>query len=200
MTPLLDVDVVSRKLAETVCPVADWEEVPLEDAVGRVTVEDITAPIDLPPFDSSAMDGYAVDATDLQNTSLKQLAVVDQSAAGHPAQRTAGAGNAIRVFTGAVLPDGANAVVLQEDVIRNGDAVALTEPVRIGQHVRQRGGDIRRGESLCQAGKTLSAFRLSWLAACGIATVRVTRRIRVAVFSTGDELADAGAPLKAGQI
>ena len=200
LTALLDVDFAFRKLAEIVCPVADCEEVPLADAIGRVTVEDVTAPIDLPPFDNSAMDGYAVDATALQHTSLKQLAVVDQSAAGHPAQRTVSAGSAIRVFTGAVMPAGANAVVLQEDVQRNGDMVTFTEPVRRGQHVRRRGGDISQGDRLCPAGKALSAFDLSWLAACGIATVRVARRIRIAVFSTGDELADAGAPLKVGQI
>ena len=199
-TPLLNVDVVFRNLARIASRVAEEEDVGLEAAVGRVAAADIVAPIDLPPFDNSAMDGYAVDATGLQHAAAKELAVIDQSTAGHPAGRAVSAGKAIRIFTGAVLPAGADAVVLQEDVIRTGNMVTFTEPVRVGQHVRRRGTDITAGDLLCRAGKKLSAYDLSWLAACGIATVRVARRIRVAVFSTGDELADAGAPLKMGQI
>ena len=198
--PLLNVDLAFRKLTEIVRPVADYEDVGLAHAVGRVTAADIAARIDLPPFDSSAMDGYAVDATGLHGASRPQLVVIDQSTAGHPARRTLSAGNTIRVFTGAVMPAGANAVALQEDVVREGDTVTLTTPVRIGQHVRRQGSDIGQGDTMCRAGKKLSAYDLSWLAACGIATVRVARRIRVAVFSTGDELASAGDVLKAGQI
>ena len=199
-TPLLNVDVVFRNLAKIASRVAEREDVGLECAVGRVAAADIVAPIDLPPFDNSAMDGYAVDATDLQHGGRKKLAVIDQSAAGHPAEQAVSVGHAIRVFTGAVLPTGANAVVLQEDVIRTGNMVTFTEPVRAGQHVRRRGTDVAEGDLLCRAGKKLSVYDLTWLAACGIATVRVARRIRVAVFSTGDELAAAGAPLKVGQI
>ena len=199
-TPLLNVDVVFRNLARIASRVAEEEDVGLEAAVGRVAAADIVAPIELPPFDNSAMDGYAVDATGLQHAAAKELAVIDQSTAGHPAGRAVSAGKAIRIFTGAVLPAGADAVVLQEDVIRTGNMVTFTEPVRTSQHVRRRGTDIAAGDLLCRAGKKLSAYDLSWLAACGIATVRVARRIRVAVFSTGDELADAGAPLKMGQI
>ena len=199
-TPLLNVDVVFRNLAKIASRVAEEEDVGLEAAVGRVAAADIVAPIDLPPFDNSAMDGYAVDATGLQHAAAKELAVIDQSTAGHPAGRAVSSGEAIRIFTGAVLPASADAVVLQEDVIRTGNMVTFTEPVRASQHVRRRGTDITAGDLLCRAGKKLSAYDLSWLAACGIATVRVARRIRVAVFSTGDELADAGAPLKMGQI
>ena len=199
-TPLLNVDVVVRNLAKIASPVAEHEDVGLAGAVGRVAAADVVAPIDLPPFDNSAMDGYAVDATGLQHGAAKELAVIDQSTAGHPAGQAVSSGKAIRIFTGAVLPTGADAVVLQEDVIRTGNMVTFTEPVRVGQHVRRRGTDITAGDLLCRAGKKLSAYDLSWLAACGIATVRVARRIRVAVFSTGDELADAGAPLKMGQI
>ena len=198
--PLLNVDDVFRNLTEIVRPVAGGEDVGLECAIGRVTAADVKAPIDLPPFDSSAMDGYAVDAADLQSALPEQLAVIDQSAAGHPAQRAVSSGNAVRVFTGAVMPAGANAVVLQEDVVRNGDVATFAGSVRVGQHVRRRGIDLAQGDTLCRAGKKLSAYDLSWLAACGIATVRVARRVRVAVFSTGDELTEAGEPLKTGQI
>lgn len=197
---LLNVDVALRKLTDIARPVPDCEEVGIESAVGRVTAAEVVAPIDLPPFDSSAMDGYAVDAADLQHTALKRLVVIDESAAGHPAQRAVRAGSAIRVFTGAVLPAGANAVILQEDVARDSDTVTFSEPVRAGQHVRRQGSDIARGAPMCPAGKKLSAYDLSWLAACGIAAVRVARRIRVAVFSTGDELAAAGKPLQRGEI
>ena len=199
-TAPLNVDVVLRNLTAIARPVADCEEIGLECAVGRVTAADIAAPIDLPPFDNSAMDGYAVDAADWQSTSPAPLAVIDQSAAGRPARLAAGSGNAIRVFTGAAMPAGANAVALQEDVVRTGDTVTCAQPIRVGQHVRRRGIDIAQGDLLCRAGKKLSVYDLSWLAACGIATVRVVRRIRVAVFSTGDELAEAGEPLKTGQI
>lgn len=197
---LLDVDLALRKLVRLVRGVAESEEVSLADAVGRIAAEDVVAPIDLPPFDASAMDGYAVRATGLNHERLKRFTVVDESLAGHVAQRTVTKGTAIRIFTGAALPVGADAVVLQEDVARRGEAIATVEPVQADQHVRRRGHDVRRGARLCQQGRKLSIYDLGWLAACGIGQVCVTRRIRVAIFSTGDELAAAGNPLEAGQI
>ena len=189
-----------RRLAARVRTVVDTEEVALADGVGRVAADDIVAPMDLPPFDASAMDGYAVASAGHNHVEPKRFAVVDQSLAGHPATRGVGADEAIRVFTGAVLPAGADAVLLQEDVVRRGDKVQTSAPIRSGQHVRRRGHDVVHGAPLCRRGSRLSAYALSWLAACGIDRLRVVRRIRVAVFSTGDELAAAGAPLAAGQI
>ena len=196
----LNVDEAIRRLQGLIRPVDETEEVGLDDALGRIVAETITAPVDLPPFDASAMDGYAVHAAGLDNEEQKSWQVVDQSLAGHPAQKTVSAGCAIRIFTGAVMPQGADAVVLQEDVSRQGDVARSTEPVRTAQHVRHRGHDVQRGMALCKAGTRLSSYDLSWLAACGIARVVVARPVRVAVFSTGDELAEAGSPLAPGQI
>ncbi len=197
---LLDVDLAFEKLRKLVRGVADHEEVDLAAATGRITAADVTAPVDLPPFDASAMDGYAVAAADLQGQRPKHLHVIAESAAGHPTDATVGAGTAARIFTGAVLPDGADSVVLQEDVTRTGDDVVVVGPIRQGQHVRRQGHDVRCGDMLCAAGSRLSAFETAWLAACGVAKVAVTRLVRVAIFSTGDELVDPGAPLAEGQI
>ena len=124
-----------------------------------------------------------------------------RSLAGRPArQAIKGSSTAIRVFTGAVMPRGSNAVVLQEDVDFDGDIARTEARVQTEQNVRRRGQDVRRGNLVCKSGTPLTAYRLSWLAACGIERVRVKRRARVAVFSTGDELVEAGTPLAEGQI
>ena len=201
---LLDVDLALRKITALAKPVAEEgegeEDIQLAEAVNRTTAEAILAPVDLPPFDASAMDGYAIDATDADHSHAKRFVVVGRSAAGHPAELTVRQGEAVRIFTGAVLPTGANAVVLQENVVATDDCIATSAPARIGDHVRSRGQDVRRGALLCRKGQRLSVYDLSLLAACGIATVRVMRRIRAAIFSTGDELVEAGQPLAAGQI
>ena len=197
---LLDVDVAVRKLRDIAQPIRGGEEASLEDAAGRVLAADVVAPIDLPPFDSCAMDGYAVDAAGMDGAAAKRFAVIDRSAAGHPAQRAVGPGFAVRVFTGAVMPAGANAVVLQEDVDAADGVAKTAAPIRAGQHVRPRGHDVRKGQIIARAGEKLTAYALAGVAACGIATVRVTRRVRVAVLATGDELADAGEELPPGGI
>ena len=196
----LDVDVAIRRLQGLVHAVGEREEVELAEAGGRIVAETILAPVDLPPFDASAMDGYAVDGAGMGGGGRKTWQVVDASLAGHPATKSVCAGTAIRVFTGAVMPQGANAVVLQEDVTSDGDTVSSDEPIRPLQHVRHRGHDVRRGALLCEAGTRLTTYHLSWLAACGIARIVVNRKVRVAVFSTGDELAEPGMPLRQGQI
>ena len=197
---LLNVDVALRRLHDMVQTVDECEEVDLADAKGRIVREAIPAPVSLPPFDASAMDGYAVDSAGLDYAGRKTWRVVDQSLAGHPAARAASSSTAVRIFTGAVMPAGADAVVLQEDVTRDGETVRTTEPVRASQHVRRRGHDVHVGTLLCATGTKLSIYDLSWLAACGVERVQVSRKVRVAVFSTGDELADRGTPLKKGQI
>ena len=187
---LLNVDVAIRRLHRLVRPVREREEIDIADARGRVVAETIVAPVDLPPFDASAMDGYAVDGRDSSGGDRKTWRVVDASLAGHPAKKPVTAGTAIRVFTGAVMPQGAGAVVLQEDVCVDGDTVCSDAPVRPLQHIRRQGHDVRRGKPLCTAGTRLNTYHLSWLAACGIGRIVVNRTIRVAVFSTGDELAE----------
>ena len=198
---MLNVDLAFRKLAALATPVAEIEDVVLADAVGRVSAADVPAPIDLPPFDSSAMDGFAVNAEGLDFDGQKRFEVIDRSLAGRPASKTIkGSTTAIRVFTGAVMPRGSDAVVVQEEVAVDGGIAHTEVRIRTEQNVRRRGQDVRRGDLVCRSGTHLTAYRLTWLAACGIESVPVKRRVRVAVFSTGDELADAGTPLAEGQI
>ena len=197
---LLNVDVATRRLNDLVRPVDGSEDVDLADARGRVVAQTVLAPVDLPPFDASAMDGYAVSSAGREGYGRKTWRLVDRSLAGRPATASVSDATTIRVFTGAVMPQGADAVVLQEDVRRDGDTVSSAESVQALQHVRSRGHDVRRGATLCAAGTRLTTYHLSWLAACGIAHVRVTRKVRVAVFSTGDELIERGMSLGAGQI
>ena len=195
---MLNVDDALRKLGDLTTPVLDTEVIPLIGSKGRVVASTIDAPMDLPPFDTSAMDGYAVHESDLNQD--RELAVVGESRAGHVYQNAAAPGTAIRIFTGAPIPRGTSAVVIQEDVERNGDQIRFRASLEIGENIRRRGHDIAKTQLLAKAGDRLDAYKISWLAACGVTNVTVVRRIRVALFSTGDELIDPGTPLGPGQI
>jgi molybdopterin molybdotransferase len=168
------------------------EDVPVTAAAGRVVADPAAAITDLPPFDSSAMDGFAVRAADTPGT----LTVVGQSAAGKPAQHELGAGEAIAISTGAVVPAGADAVVPVERT--SGDVEV--EEVKPGENVRPRGGDARTGDVVVEAGDVLRPAQLGALAAAGVAHVRCARRPRVAVLATGTELRAPGEPLAPGEI
>ena len=172
------------------------EDVPLESAAGRVTAEAACAAVDLPPFASSAMDGFAVRAADVPGT----LAVVAHIAAGSPAGSVLGAGQAMTISTGGVVPEGATAVVPIERVVLIENRVEIPEPVREGAHIRPRGGDAAAGDTVVPAGARLGATQLGALAAAGVAVVSCVRRPRVAVLATGSELVPPGAPLGPGQV
>ena len=195
---MLNVDDALRKLGDLTSPVLDTEVIPLIESKGRVVASTIDAPMDLPPFDTSAMDGYAVHESDLNQE--RELAVIGESRAGHVYQNAAAPGTAIRIFTGAPIPRGTSAVVIQEDVERNGDQIRFRASLKIGENIRRRGHDIAKTQLLAKAGDRLDAYKISWLAACGVTNLTVVRRIRVALFSTGDELIDPGTPLGPGQI
>lgn len=195
---MLNVDDALRKLGDLTSPVLDTEVIPLIESKGRVVASTIDAPMDLPPFDTSAMDGYAVHESDLNQD--RELAVVGESRAGHVYQNAAAPGTAIRIFTGAPIPRGTSAVVIQEDVERNGDQIRFRASLEIGENIRRRGHDIAKTQLLAKAGDRLDAYKISWLAACGVTNLTAVRRIRVALFSTGDELIDPGTPLGPGQI
>ncbi|MDX6425522.1 MAG: molybdopterin molybdotransferase [Gaiellaceae bacterium] len=168
------------------------EGVPVARAAGRVVAEPAVAVTDLPPFDSSAMDGYAVRAEDTPGT----LTVVGHSAAGKPEARTLGAGEAIVISTGAVVPAGADAVVPVERTSGNVEV----EAVGPGDNIRPRGGDAHAGDVVVERGDVLRPSQLGALAAAGVATVRCARRPRVAVLATGSELRTPGEPLAPGEI
>jgi len=181
-------DARARMLAE-IAPLGA-EAVALGAAIGRVLAEDVTAGRDQPPFRASAMDGWAVRSTDVPGA----LAIVGESAAGHGYAGALAAGQAVRIFTGAAVPAGADTVVIQEDAQRDGDRVTVPA-ARLGANIRPAGGDFAAGEALLRRGQRIDAWRLSLAASAGRAEVQVGRRPRVAVLSTGEEIVEApGAP------
>ncbi len=189
--------------------VLDPETVPATEALGRVTAAPVVAREDVPPFANSAMDGYAVRAADTAGASPEvpvRLAVAGELAAGRAPTVAVGAGHAIRIMTGAPMPDGADAVVMVEntDSVRRPAAgateVAVHRPARPGDHVRPVAGDIAAGEVALAAGTWLRAAHLGVLASLGVTGVEVHRAPRVGVMSTGDELRDDPGPLEPGQI
>jgi molybdopterin molybdotransferase len=172
------------------------ESVPIAGAGGRVTAEDVRARVGLPPFPSSAMDGFAVQAADLPGT----LRIVGESAAGSPFDGPVEAGAAVAISTGAVVPDGADAVVPIENVSRQDNTVDITGSSEPGAHVRPRGGDVATGEVVILAGVALTPARLAAAAASGVAELSCVRRPRVTVLATGSELVEPGGSLRPGQI
>jgi molybdopterin molybdotransferase len=178
------------------CAPLDGERVALARALGRVTADAARSVVDLPPFASSAMDGFAVRSADVPGT----LAVVGQVAAGSPARRPLGAGEAMAISTGGVVPEGADAVVPIELVDDRGDSVDVPGGVEAGAHVRPRGGDVSAGGVVVAEGTRLGATQLGALAAAGVAEVTCARRPRVAVLATGSELVPPGTPLEPGQV
>ena len=179
------------------------EEVALSRAMGRFVARDVLADLDLPPFDNSAMDGYAVRAEDLRfaaAASPVRLPVRAESRAGGDLPPALAPGTACRIFTGAPMPAGADAVVIQEDTRHDGDEVEVLEASSLGKHVRFQGSDVKKGSVLLAAGECIRAGELGLLASQNIDRVPVYRPPRVALLSTGDELRELGDELKRGAI
>jgi molybdopterin molybdotransferase len=172
------------------------EAVPVGAAAGRITAEDVCAVVDLPPFPSSAMDGFAVRVNDLPAT----LAIAGESAAGSPFEGRVGAGEAVAISTGAVVPEGADAVVPIESVGKTGDRVKISKELAAGTNIRPRGGDVTAGETVVPAGERLGPARIAAAAAAGVAALSCSRRPRVAVLTTGSELVAPGRPLRPGEV
>ncbi len=172
------------------------EAVTIDEAAGRVLAEPAKAVVDLPPFDSSAMDGFAVRAVDAPG----RLPVSVRIAAGSPAPRGLKPGEAMGIATGGVVPDRADAVIPLEDVVDNDNTIEIAEPVAVGANIRPAGGDVRRGSVVVEDGVRLGPPQVAALAAAGIAEVRSARRPRAAVLATGSELRAPGEPLEPGQI
>jgi molybdopterin molybdotransferase len=177
----------------------EGEQVALDHALGRVLAEDAVAPTDLPPFDSSGMDGFAVIATDTEDAPVA-LKIIGEARAGTLAQAPVEHGTAIRVSTGAVVPAGADAIVRQELTEIEDGAVIVNEEVAAGNDVRYAGEDIRMGETILHAGTLLGSAEIGALAAVNIARPVVVRKPRIALVSTGDELVSPGPELQPGQI
>src|SRR6266567_2135084 len=190
-------EALSRVLADAE-PLAG-EPTPLTEAHGRVLAADVAALRTQPPADVSAMDGYAVRSTDVARVPVK-LKLIGEVAAGHPFQGTVGAGEAARIFTGGVLPPGTDAIVIQENTVREGDAVVITTPSSKGKHVCVGGLDFKRGAVLLARGHRLTDRDLALAAAMNHPTVPVHRRPKLAVLATGDELVMPGSNPRPGEI
>jgi molybdopterin molybdotransferase len=172
------------------------ESVALAEAAGRVLAEAARAAVDLPPFDSSAMDGYAVRATDVPG----RLDVVATIATGRPVDRELAAGEAMAIGTGGAVPRGADAVIPVEYVVDHGNQIDVRSALEVGENVRPRGRDVRAGDHVVGAGMVLTAARVGALAAAGVPEALCARRPQVAVLATGSELRPAGTELSPGQI
>ena len=201
LIPLAD---AQAHVLERVAPVAP-QQTRTVAAVGCVLAETVTSPEDVPPFANTAMDGYAVRAADVAGASPGspvELPVVAEVAAGHPAARALQPGEAMRIFTGAPMPDGADAVVMVERTRRldDGVRVAIEAEVPVGEAVRAAGDDLQAGDVVFQPGEVIGAGHLGVLSGIGVGEVVVHPRLRVGVMSTGDELVDAGERLGPGQI
>lgn len=197
---LMRIEDAAGLIAERLPVLAGTEWVPLIEADGRVAAEDVRAGHDVPPFANSAVDGYAVRHADLTPEGETRLPVRGRLPAGAAPEAVAATGGAVRIFTGAALPPGADTVFMQEDVRREGEAVLLPPGLKRGANARAAGEDVARGERIIAAGRRLVPQDLALAAATGHARLPVRTRLRVALFSTGDELAEPGAPLGAGAI
>ena len=193
--PLIDADVAAELVLERT-PVLGVESVALALATGRVLASDLVAEAPLPPFPSSAVDGYAVRAADAGKT----LRVLGESAAGRPLEIAVQPGTAARILTGGVMPEGADCVVMVEDVTVAGEQVTVPAGLRAGTNFHKVGDDLRPGERILPAGTHLGAAEIGIVAATGRPEVRVRRRPRVALMSTGDELVEVGRIPRPGQI
>lgn len=197
--PLMTVDAALETLLARVRPLGESEHVPLAAALGRVLAEDVHAAADAPPHSNVAVDGFAFRHADLADGETR-LAICGRAAAGHPFQGPTPPGAAVRVFTGAVLPEGCDTVVMQEDARLEGATVVVPPGLKPGANRRKAGEDLKRGQLALPAGRRLRPQDLGLAAAAGRRELRVHRRLRVALFSTGDELVEAGAPLAPGTI
>lgn len=195
---LLSLSEALARIRAALRPIEGSERVGLKQAHGRILAEDIDALIDLPPYANSAMDGYALchgdTAPDLR------LKVVGTAFAGRPFPRPLRPGECIRIFTGAAVPENADAVIMQENVVREGDEIRLSRTVELGENIRPAGDEIRTGERLLNRGKRLAPADLGLLASIGRVDVAARRKLRTAFFSTGDELRPIGEPLAYGEI
>lgn len=189
-----------RDLETRLDTVVGTENVPITEAIGRILAEDIVSDRNVPPHDNSAVDGYAIYSDDLPTDAEKSYPVTGRVAAGHPLGRDAERGEAIRIFTGAPMPDGMDTVFMEEDCTVDGDAVVLPPGLKPGSNRRFAGEDVKAGDVIVRAGTRLRPQETGLAASIGRDTVNVHKKLRAAVFSTGDEVRDPGADAPSGCI
>jgi molybdopterin molybdotransferase len=187
-------------IARFLSPVATIEQVAIRAALGRVLAADVISPVDVPAHDNSAMDGYALRHADLGTEGITRLKVTGSSFAGVPFKGSVAAGEAVRIMTGGVVPEGTDTIVMQEHVEAGDGQISVGSGHHKGQNLRRAGEDLQRGQPALRRGQTLRPAEIGLIASLGIAEVSVYRRLRVAFFSTGDELVSIGSALGEGQI
>lgn len=188
-----------RTLAR-VSPLAETETIPVDAAVGRVLAEPVVAPFNVPNHDNTSMDGYAVRFEYLSESGNTTLTVVADLPAGDRLTQTIGAGEAVRIMTGAPIPDGCDCIVIQEVVEREGDQLIVPQGQKMAQNIRRAGQDIAAGSDVFSKGRRLSPPDIGMLTSLGLSEIKVHRRLKVAVVSTGNEVIAPGTPLKPGQV
>jgi molybdopterin molybdotransferase len=199
-TGLLEVEVALAQIDAAIKKVQGHERVNLQSALDRVLAEDISAPFDVPPHRNSAMDGYALRTADLPEEGDITLQITGKSFAGAPFPGIVREGECVRIMTGAVVPEGADTVVMQEQVVADGDHATIPSAVRPGGNIRHPGEDMKAGATVLKAGHLLTAADIGLIASLGIGEVTLVRKPRVAIFSTGDELKGIGQVLSEGDI
>ncbi len=197
---LLSVNEALQRIREALTPISGFERCALRDGFRRIVAEPVTSPLNVPAYINSAMDGYAIFSGDIPGEGEVTLNVVGSSFAGTPFDGTMQPGQAVRIMTGAMVPEGADTVVMQELAKRDGDAVTIGNNHKAGENVRHIGEDIAKGSVVLATGQKIRAPELGLLASLGVAEVTVRRRLRVATFSTGDELCSIGEQPQEGQI
>jgi molybdopterin molybdotransferase len=198
--PSQTLDEALARILAGISPVDGYERVATRDALDRVLDEAIRSTVDVPAHTNSAMDGYALAGAELPAEGERSFRIIGTALAGRPFDGTAGAGECVRIMTGAPVPAGTDTVVMQERVRREGDQAVIGSGQRAGQNVRPAGEDLKAGDVALEPGKRLAPSDLGLIASLGISELRVKRRPRVAFFSTGDELVSIGEPLGPGQI
>jgi len=196
----LRVDEARKRILDVLDTVNGAEQLAVRQCLSRVLAEDIHSTIDVPSHTNSAMDGYALRGSDIPTEGTASLEIIGRAMAGVPFAGSVTAGQCVRIMTGAKMPQGADTVIMQEHVSVDGERITIGTGHKPGQNVRQTGEDLATGERVFSAGKLITPADLGMLASMGIAEVRVRRQVRVAFFSTGDELRSVGQPLGDGQI
>ena len=199
-TNTLGVDEALDRILSGLNIVKGVERVSVRSALGRTVAADILSTINVPSHTNSAMDGYAVCAADLPQQGDNELNIVGTAWAGKPFPEPVEPGSCVRIMTGAVIPDGTDTVIMQEQVERSDDTIKIGTGHRVGQNIRQAGEDLKVGEVAIPTGKKITPAELGLLASLGIVELSVYRRLRVAFFSTGDELKSVGEPLAEGDV
>lgn len=198
--PLIETEAALALLEERLTTIVDQETIPIQQADGRILASNILSHRSVPPHDNAAVDGYAVYFDDLSAEGDTALPLDGRIAAGHPLDHEAERGSCWRIFTGAPMPDGPDTIIMQEDCTVADNAVTIPPGIKRGANRRHAGEDIQAGDLILKAGKRLRAQDIGLLASIGITEIQVFNRLRVALFSTGDEVRDIGSPLPDGSI